>query len=134
MIELMHPIQPTQDIGDAEPDLSTDSNAGRSPAIGAQVVDRLYVHAEVLGELACGQHGFETEPCESLRVHTPQVRRGAHRDETERDGAMALNRRFQASRSKSKPAEHLRAAFCEHAITRAFVVNKWRVSQVSAFQ
>ncbi|MDQ0895946.1 hypothetical protein QFZ26_003501 [Agromyces ramosus] len=66
----------------------------------AQVVDRLYVHAEVLGELACGQHGFETEPCESLRVHTPQVRGGAHRNETEQWPGTRDSRSAEASRNR----------------------------------
>ncbi|WP_373460770.1 aldo/keto reductase [Agromyces ramosus] len=70
----------------------------------------------------------------TLRIAACPYTTGAWRSPPERDGAMARNPRFQISRSKSKPAEHLRAAFCEHAITRAFVVNKRRVSQVSAFQ
>jgi uncharacterized protein (DUF362 family) len=52
VLGLVETVQPTKDIGDAIADLPSDSNSGWAATVGAQVVDRLQVHTEILDELA----------------------------------------------------------------------------------
>ena len=73
----MEAVKPANNIGDAIPNLSSDTNTGRATTVGAEIIDRLHVDAEILGELACGEHGLETEPGESLSVHAAEVRQVA---------------------------------------------------------
>ena len=70
----MEAVEPANNVGDAIPNLSPDTNAGRAATVGAEIIDRLHVYAEILGEFACGEHGLETEPGEGLSVHTAEVR------------------------------------------------------------
>ena len=65
----MHSFEPASDVGDAVAEFPPDSDAGRAPPVGAQVVDRLHLHAEVLGELAGRQHRLEAESGDAFAVH-----------------------------------------------------------------
>lgn len=49
-------------VGDAVADLPSERDSARAATAGAQVVDGLHLHAEVLDELARREHGLEAEP------------------------------------------------------------------------
>jgi hypothetical protein len=47
----VEPVEPSHHVGNAEADLPADSNAKGSAAVGAEVVDRQRLHAEIFGKL-----------------------------------------------------------------------------------
>jgi hypothetical protein len=59
---LVETVQPPKDIGDAVADLSADSDSRWAASVGAQVVDGLHVHAEILGELARREDSNKLSP------------------------------------------------------------------------
>ena len=67
----MKTVQPPKNIGDAVADLPSDSNDGWAAAIDTQVVDRLHVHTEILGQFARREYGLQTELREIYSIHNP---------------------------------------------------------------
>ena len=69
----MKVIQPAADVGDGISEFSPDGDAGRTPSISAEIIDRLHLHAEILGELTRGEHPFQANLGELITVHTHKV-------------------------------------------------------------
>ena len=74
-VGLAQPVEPAAHLRRTEAQFPTHRNADRSAMIGAQVVDRLHLHPEVLREFTRGEHGLESEPRELFPVHIEQVRK-----------------------------------------------------------
>ncbi|MDH6237149.1 hypothetical protein H4V99_001894 [Cryobacterium sp. CG_9.6] len=67
----MQPLKPIRNIGDAVADLPSNPNAEGTSPIGAQIVNGQYMHAEIVGELTCGEDGLKFEPQKSLFIQNP---------------------------------------------------------------
>jgi hypothetical protein len=62
-------VQPSEYVGHSVSDLTSDPNSNRTASSGAQIVDRLHLDTQVVGEFACGEYELQAQPGETFGVH-----------------------------------------------------------------